>query len=327
MQKKHREMGEDMVRDDRNPVKMLLGYLAMAAAVYALMILAETFLFPSLFSFVASVFPNHTSLATAVIIWLISSHVAWTLSNFLFLPSWIKDLNKVCGAVEDDKKKRSPEGALVALLGFFTLQIYFIVWAGVQGGRIYHAGPKYGLLMERKTWFYVVMAILLPPLAIYFLIFDYNFVCKSHNSMVIRGIVPGVQGVGTDPWRYVQEYGEDEDDTGDGPKSIGSPNFGKIRFIVGQYAGHEMLIQHNEIIYLGRDSNRCQVVFSRPDISGLHCKIQFIGYPKFAYVVTDYSTNGTYLNRSMKLTKGKEEECPVGSKITLAFGSEEFMLN
>ena len=315
-----------MVRDDRNPVKTLVEYLGMAVAFYALLILAETFLFPSLFSFVALAFPDYASLSTALISWILCCHVAWTISNLLFLPSWIKDLNKVCGAVEE-LKQPSPSGATVAILGFFTLQIYFIWWAGTQGGRIFHAGPKYGLLMERNGWFYALMAVLLPPLAVYFLLFDFNYVCKSHNSMVIRGIVPGVQGVGTDPWHYIQNYGSNqEDDTGDGPISIGNPNFGKISFIAGQYAGNEMILQPNEVIYLGRDSNRCQVVFPRMEVSGLHCKIQFIGYPKSTYYITDYSTNGTYLNLSMKLPKGQEVECPIGSRITLAFGSEEFML-
>ena len=100
---------------------------------------------------------------------------------------------------------------------------------------------------------------------------------------------------------------------------------GTIRIVKGQYAGNEFTISDQESIYMGRDASRCQVVFSRGDISGLHVKVQYDGVRNI-YIVKDYSTNGTYLNRSRRLPKGEYTSVPVGSMITLAFGSEEFIL-
>lgn len=72
-----------------------------------------------------------------------------------------------------------------------------------------------------------------------------------------------------------------------------------LRGVTGMYAGSEFPLNPNQPVLLGRDSAVAQIVFSTgaQKISRRHCEIMFDARTQ-QYRVTDYSTNGTYVNGS-----------------------------
>lgn len=79
-------------------------------------------------------------------------------------------------------------------------------------------------------------------------------------------------------------------------KSAGTPEKetnGNLLGIKGEYAGAVFPIRDREQIVLGKDSEKCQILFSDPHISRVHLCIRYLGDSEL-YEVTDYSRNGTY---------------------------------
>lgn len=72
-----------------------------------------------------------------------------------------------------------------------------------------------------------------------------------------------------------------------------------LRGVTGMYAGSEFPLTPNQPVVLGRDGALAQIVFSTgaQKISRRHCEIMFDARTQ-QYRVTDFSTNGTYVNGS-----------------------------
>lgn len=68
-----------------------------------------------------------------------------------------------------------------------------------------------------------------------------------------------------------------------------------IAFLSGEYAGSQISVADGGEVRIGRDSAQAHVVISEryPQISGLHCGVRYDSASD-CYVVTDYSSNGTY---------------------------------
>lgn len=101
--------------------------------------------------------------------------------------------------------------------------------------------------------------------------------------------------------------------------------------IKGQYSGCTFKIDGNDRFILGRDPSVCNVIFSESEskISRRHCEIHY-DFDKEKYVVTDYSSNGTYVtngSQKNKLQKGKP--IFVAARLFLEIGNENniFKLN
>lgn len=83
---------------------------------------------------------------------------------------------------------------------------------------------------------------------------------------------------------------------------IGSPASSAkpaLRGVTGMYAGSEFPLAPNQPVILGRDGASAQIVFSTgaQKISRRHCEIMFDARTQ-QYRVTDFSSNGTYVNGS-----------------------------
>ena len=89
--------------------------------------------------------------------------------------------------------------------------------------------------------------------------------------------------------------------------------------------GAELELKDGESVVIGRDSSKCQMILPDIDISHRHCMIRY-SVMDACYYVTDYSSLGTYMNGSIRLTKNERTKCPVGTRLTLGSGSTELQL-
>lgn len=95
----------------------------------------------------------------------------------------------------------------------------------------------------------------------------------------------------------------------------------KVEIVSGEFAGSVIPVKPGEDIVIGRDPKRANVVTSpaNTQVSGLHCSIRYDAQHAM-YVVTDFSTNGTYLNNE-KLTPERPALAAKGAIVKLADGA------
>lgn len=110
---------------------------------------------------------------------------------------------------------------------------------------------------------------------------------------------------------------------GESKVKIKTPVVAKMYGINGEYAGAEVLI--GDGILIGRDPAVCQLVIDREKISRKHCKIAYKEASEM-YVVTDYSTNGTYILGGGEMKKNLPTELPAGTTIQLGKNGDTFRL-
>ncbi|MCL1792342.1 MAG: FHA domain-containing protein [Oscillospiraceae bacterium] len=95
-----------------------------------------------------------------------------------------------------------------------------------------------------------------------------------------------------------------------------------MTILAGSMKGATIPINGGNAVTLGKDPNRCQLVFSRDyaHVSRLHCVVAFDSMSN-QYFVTDYSSNGTYFENRNPLPKGNRT--PVKRGVTLLLANED----
>ena len=93
-------------------------------------------------------------------------------------------------------------------------------------------------------------------------------------------------------------------------------NSAKIKFISGQYAGSEIEVAPFATITFGRNPQVANFVFYNEGISRKHCSIQYDPNER-RFMVTDYSSSGTYINNVKKMQPGVVEYLDGGDTIRL----------
>lgn len=98
--------------------------------------------------------------------------------------------------------------------------------------------------------------------------------------------------------------------------------------VKGQYKDCIFKINGNDRFILGRDPSVCNIVFNESEskISRKHCVIYY-DYEDEKYIVTDYSSNGTYIvkgNRKSKLPC--EVPTPIPASLYIEIGNENNVL-
>ena len=255
----------------------------------------------------------------------------------IFWWNFIKDINTACGHVEISDDDKSPNYLIFVLLSTVTLGIYSYIWYYKQGNRIKNAGKSYGLSIEEKGSTYIlwtILGLLLfgigPLVALYLLISNVNKLCRMYNYELQNK--PGKPEEEQKEGRnYFPPAGESSSagagyygEIGDFP-TLGIKGSGSIRCIKGQYNGAELEILPNRELVIGRNSQMCNLILPDQDISRKHCSVKY-SETEGCYYVTDYSTFGVYINDSQKLEKNVSVRLPVGTKITLGEGNNEFVL-
>lgn len=98
----------------------------------------------------------------------------------------------------------------------------------------------------------------------------------------------------------------------------------KLIGLRGVYEGAE--IDMGEVIVIGRDPSVAQLVISRDNISRKHCKIVF-NNETGKYIVTDYSSNGTFILNGKRLDENVPTELEKGTMIELGRDGDAFRLS
>lgn len=260
-----------------------------------------------------------------------------TLGIYCIIYWWymIQDLNTACGYMERTDDDKSPNYLIYMLLSVVTLGIYPHIWFYKQGNRVRTVGHAYGLEIEEKGSTYVLWNTLGQLLffagafvSIYLFMHNVNKICHEYNEAREREINEskdphnGDDPISEDPW---SKGGIGGGNNGGGTIGIPLSKTGSLKCIKGAYSGSEMIIRDGETLVIGRNSKMSQLVISDGDISRRHCAIRYCAADGY-YYVTDYSSLGTVMNSSQKLATNVETRCPVGTKLTLGSGNNEFIL-
>ena len=242
-------------------------------------------------------------------------YVQWTMFN---------DINIACGYKEKDDSNKSPHFLIYWLLGVVTFTIYQYVWFYKQGNRLKNVGEEYGVKIDEKGSTYILwmlLGVLLfgvgPLVGFYLFLCNVNKICAAYNA-AIEG--PSVSLLPPDPPKPAPVI--DADPSG---LTVAISKMGTLNFISGEYKGARISLKSEEEITIGRNQEICQLVFTEKDISRKHCVIRYSGKSGH-YYVTDYSSLGTIMNDSIRLQKGVETKCSVGTKLTLGSGVNSLIL-
>lgn len=91
---------------------------------------------------------------------------------------------------------------------------------------------------------------------------------------------------------------------------------GRITVLNGKNEGASLSIGDEDVVPVGRSAKKCEIVLDSDKISRIHCLIEYDGTDR-AYIVTDISTNGVYLQNN-RLPKNIPVLVPAGTIIELA---------
>ncbi len=100
---------------------------------------------------------------------------------------------------------------------------------------------------------------------------------------------------------------------------------GTLEGIRGSFTGVKMNINPGDEVVIGRSGQYSQLIITDMDVSRKHCTVRYSASDNCFYV-TDHSSVGTYLNGSIRLEKEVSTWVPMGSKISLGNGNNEFLL-
>lgn len=93
----------------------------------------------------------------------------------------------------------------------------------------------------------------------------------------------------------------------------------------GPQIGSMVELESEKKVLIGRDSARCAFVLQDSKASRQHFEITFSGATG-RYLVTDMSTNGTYLSDGSRMIKGKGVYLSPGEELKIAEGLYTFRL-
>lgn len=94
----------------------------------------------------------------------------------------------------------------------------------------------------------------------------------------------------------------------------------------GEYAGTTFPLKAGETISIGKNPELSNIILSDAGVSRLHCTITY-SETSGNYVITDYSSNGVYLENGSRLTKEVATQIPCNSSIFFGKSVQVFELN
>ncbi len=106
-------------------------------------------------------------------------------------------------------------------------------------------------------------------------------------------------------------------------KGKASKAMAKLMGLSGEYEGAELEIGNGIII--GRSPSSCQLIINSDRVSRKHCKVEYNAATE-KYIVTDFSSNGTYLLGGKRLDENVPVELEKGAIIQLGRKGDTFRL-
>jgi len=101
----------------------------------------------------------------------------------------------------------------------------------------------------------------------------------------------------------------------------------KITGLSGMYSGQDIPIAPDDYVIIGRDTEMANIVINQNNskISRKHCSIRFDS-GRNIYMVTDYSTNGTFVDAGSRLAANVAVPVQRGSVISIGSRENSFKL-
>lgn len=267
---------------------------------------------------------------------IIKTLVSLGISIYIFVVFWgvCKDINAICEGHGVNNQKKSPNYLVVALLSGITLGIYYLYWVYKQGNRLVEADQSYykkGIMDNGGTYllFYILGGFTLGICRYVFyakLFKNLNILSEAYNEGQSQG--NGFQQMdGNRNGIPVRPDQADDDSltirTDDANFLKFSPE-GSMECCAGIYAGADIPVGTTEL-FIGRDESKANIVIKNPKISRCHCGIRYIP-GNGNYMVTDYSTNGTFYKNGERFKAQTPTECRPGTIIVIAQSGNEFLL-
>lgn len=109
------------------------------------------------------------------------------------------------------------------------------------------------------------------------------------------------------------------------PEDHTTQTVGSVMILTGQYKNAMIPVKEGEEIILGRDSSKCHLIFENTHVSRVHCGVQYRRREN-VYLITDYSTNGTFLKNGQQLVKNRPTACRRGTIVLLGKSGEQFIV-
>lgn len=111
-----------------------------------------------------------------------------------------------------------------------------------------------------------------------------------------------------------------------GSSTVPHAGSARIRMVKGSLRGAEISCRSGEKIVVGRDPAEASLILSHPKVSRKHFSIQYVGASD-RYEIYCFSKNGVCLSTGGKIGMSQSASIARGTKIVLADGAEEIVLD
>lgn len=115
---------------------------------------------------------------------------------------------------------------------------------------------------------------------------------------------------------------------GGGAVSQASATTPSVTGMSGMYAGQTIPMASNDDLVIGRDADSCSIIIDQnaEKVSRKHCSIRYDS-GRNLYMVTDFSSNGTFVDGGNRLTVNSPQLCNRGTILALGSRENRFRLN
>lgn len=135
--------------------------------------------------------------------------------------------------------------------------------------------------------------------------------------IAIMGLIMIVSIVG-----IVLEVLDKDENTGSRVPATGAELIG----MNGIFKDASIPVNASEELIIGRDPSQCHLIIESEQVSRKHCSVSFDKITG-QYRITDFSSNGTFINNERRAMKNQPQFVPRGSVISIGDSSNSFRLN
>lgn len=216
--------------------------------------------------------------------------------------------------------------------------IFFFRLTLLTAGGVFSIAVMLGVVIKK----FAIIAVLVIIYIIANLVFTFMYYRKFYESF---GFNPNTAWVNIIPFSPIDnvfamliafsnsiEYRKYVQRPADGPsRAIGNSasNTGVIVGVAGAYVNAKFDVVDGQELTFGRNPDYANIVFdsTASDVSKQHCSIRFDGKAN-QYVITDYSSTGTYLENGTRIESGQPKQLARGTTIYLGASKRQgFRLN
>lgn len=265
--------------------------------------------------------------------YMILAVIQFGIAIYVIVLFWgiCNDINSICSRYEGANAKKSPNYLVVMLFSVITLGIYYFYWVYKQGNRLWEADQNYYKRNIKDTGITYLLFVILGVFTcgigtcifVAKLLNNLNLLteaCKQDSSCKSDGVQIPIQDRPTEP--------VEDDDSFTVPVEEWEPlterQEGSMVCCSGIYEGAVFPVGAEELI-IGRDESIANIVIKNPKISRKHCGVRYMA-EKGTYVVTDYSTNGTFYKNGQRFPAGTPNICRSGMIFVISESGNEFLL-